>query len=224
MDLGSLGSITLEAVSGSDLDIVNAARVSHGKRKEELDDKDIRLINYLVEHKHFSPFEHTQLRFHVKCPKPIAVQWMRHRTWAYNEISGRYVEFLDEFYEPEQFRKQAAVNKQASEATEWDKEVEETIRAKYQCALNTSYDWYKDLLALGVAKEQARMILPFGFMTEFYATVNLRNFIHWYTLRDHPGAQWEMRCFAKAALQLVEPYFEHSIKAFKEISNVQTDT
>lgn len=216
-NLGSLGEIELVRTSGSDLDIVNGARVSYGVRKTELEEKDIRLINYLVKHDHMSPFEHTQLTFRVKCPKPIAVQWMRHRTWSYNEISGRYVELEEEAYIPSKFRQQAKSNKQASIEGEFTEAEQDHILRIYEAALSTSYNTYKRLLLKGVAKEQARMVLPFGFMTEFEATVNLRNFIHWYKLRDHEGAQYEIQQFARAAIQLVEESeaFKHSISAFK---------
>jgi thymidylate synthase (FAD) len=221
LDLGALGSIELLDVKGSDIDCANAARVSFGKRKTELEESDIKLINYLVKHEHMSPFEHNQITFLIKCPKPINVQWLRHRTWSYNEISGRYVEFDEDLYTPDEFRQQSKNNRQASqEAKDLDQASAKSI---YKLGMNTAFDSYKKLLEMGVAREQARMVLPFGFMTEFYATVNLRNFIHWYKLRDHEGAQYEIRQFAKAALQLVEPHFPHTIKAFKEDASAKHD-
>lgn len=221
IDLGALGEIELVEVAGSDISVVCAARVSYGKRKTELDEADIKLIKYLIKHNHVSVLEHNLMTFRVKLPKPIAVQWMRHQSQKFNEISGRYVEFEDEFYIPEKFRKQHESSKQASVEAEWNSLEEPTINMLYRDAINNSYIKYKRLLELGVAKEQARMILPFGFMTEIYASMNLRSFMHWYIARIDSHAQWEIQQFAKAAIQLVEPHFKHSIEAFKEIkSNV----
>lgn len=221
IDLGALGEIELVDIAGSDLSVCNAARVSYGKRKIELDEADIKLIKYLIKHNHVSVLEHNLMTFRVKLPKPIAVQWMRHQSQKFNEISGRYVEFKDEFYTPDNFRKQHASSKQASVEAEWSEAELLDINTVYKESINSAYNSYKFLLDKGVAKEQARMILPFGFMTEIYASMNLRSFMHWYIARVDPHAQWEIQQFAKAALQLVEPHFKHSIEAFKEIkSNV----
>ncbi len=221
VDLGTLGGIELVEVAGSDLSVVNAARCSYDVEKNELDDKDIKLINYLAKHNHGTPFEHNFISFKIKCPMPIAVQWLRHRVgWSYNQKSARYTEFEEEGYIPTEFRAQALSNKQASvRGIELDQEA---IREEYEKAMASSFDSYKKLIAMGLAKEQARMVMPAGFMTTFIASCNLRSFIHWYDLRSHEGAQYEIQEFAKAAIALIEPHFPHSIATFKEISKENT--
>ena len=110
-----ISSVELVRVSGSDLDIANAARVSYGRISTELSDRDKNLINFLMEHNHSSPFEHNQLSFRVKAPIFVARQWMRHRINSYNEISYRYVQVGTEFYKPKAFRFQDNENKQSSQ-------------------------------------------------------------------------------------------------------------
>ena len=220
IDLGALGEIELVDIMGNDLTVVNSARISYSKRKEEIDEGDIKLIKYLIKHNHVSTLEHCYMTFRVKCPKPIAVQWMRHQSQKFNEISGRYVEFEDEFYTPDHFRQQHVSSKQASVEGVWSDVFHDGIKEQYQVAIHQAYTTYKWLLEQGVAKEQARMVLPFGFMTELYVSMNLRSFLHWYVARIDPHAQWETQQLAKAALQLVEPHFKHSIEAFKESQNV----
>ena len=110
----NIGSIELVDHMGSDITVVNSARVSYGVHKEELDSKDKKLINYLIRHKHTSTLEHNIATFRIKVPLFIRSQHHRHRTWSYNEISRRYTDFNMEFYEPEGFRTQHEVNRQAS--------------------------------------------------------------------------------------------------------------
>jgi thymidylate synthase (FAD) len=109
-----ISSIELVRVSGSDVDVVNAARVSYGKVVAELSEQDKKLITFLMKHKHTSPFEHNQLSFRIKCPLFVARQWMRHRMNSYNEISYRYVQAPEEFYIPLKWRHQDTHNKQSS--------------------------------------------------------------------------------------------------------------
>jgi len=214
VDLGALGSIALVDYSGSDLSAVNAARCSYGTYKEELDEKDVKLIKYLVKHDHGTPFEHNFMSFRVRCPKPINVQWIRHRSgWSYNEISGRYVEFKDDFYIPEKFRKQHETSKQASVSHDWCELKEAELKKIYTDSLNQSYIAYTKLIEEGVAKEQARMLMPFGFITEFYASCNLRSFMHWYKLRSDEHAQYEIRQFAEAAMSLIKDKYPVTVKA-----------
>ncbi|MCF7797926.1 MAG: FAD-dependent thymidylate synthase [Lentisphaeria bacterium] len=204
---------------GSDVDVVNGARVSFGKRKETLDEKDRVLIDYLVKHRHTSPFEHVSFTFHVKCPLFVTRQWHRHRTWSYNEISRRYTSVGLDFYIPTAYRQQAESNRQASTdelLTFQTGSAGPTIEDAVQEHTVSAVAFYNRLLEMGVAREQARMVLPQNLYTEMYATVNLHNLLHFIELRIHPGAQWEIQQYAKALLDLAETAAPVSIKAIRE--------
>ncbi|NQV41664.1 MAG: FAD-dependent thymidylate synthase [Candidatus Marinimicrobia bacterium] len=205
---------------GSDVEIVNGARVSFGKRREELDDKDKVLIQYLADERHTSPFEHVAFTFHVKCPLFVTRQWHRHRTWSYNEISRRYTSMNLEFYVPMAYRQQAETNRQAStddlvEETKDGKNIHDLVEAHTAGA----FEFYEELIKQGVAREQARMVLPQNMYTEMYATVNLHNLIHFVELRIHTGAQWEIQQYALKLLDLAEEAAPFAIKAIRKARN-----
>lgn len=205
---------------GSDVEIVNGARVSFGKRREELEEKDQVLIQYLADERHTSPFEHVAFTFHIKCPLFVTRQWHRHRTWSYNEISRRYTSMNLEFYTPKAYRQQAESNRQAST----DDLLEETkdgqnIRDMVAAHTKDAYDFYESLIEQGVAREQARMVLPQNMYTEMYATVNLHNLIHFIELRIHTGAQWEIQQYAMKLLDLAEEAAPFAIKAIRKARN-----
>jgi thymidylate synthase (FAD) len=192
---------------GTETTAVNAARVSFGKRKETMDERDVTLLDYLIENRHTSPLEHVVFTFIVHCPLFVRSQWHRHRTWSYNEISRRYTEVDLEFYLPPTLRRQAESNRQASVAdpgfdgAPW----RERIRAHHAVSLKL----FEELLAAGVCREQARGVLPQNLMTTFWATVDLANLIHFLELRDSPHAQGEIREYAQAIKQLVRPLIPH---------------
>lgn len=208
------GFVRLIDHMGSDLSVVNAARVSFGKRKEAFEEGDAKLIGYLAEHEHTSPFRHTALTLHVKAPIFVFRQWMKHRIGSeFNEISGRYVEFPeDEFFVPAAFRKQAKVNKQGSEG-----EIDAANRARamesYLESCRGAVGHYKELLALGVCREQARCVLPVGLYSEVYWTVSLQAVAHFIRLRTDSHAQWEIQQYAAAVRAVVEPLFPVGLKA-----------
>jgi thymidylate synthase (FAD) len=208
------GFVRLIDHMGSDLSVVNAARVSFGKRKDALDEGDEKLIRYLSTHEHTSPFRHTAMTLHVKAPIFVFRQWMKHRIASeFNEISGRYVEFAeDEFFVPELFRRQAIVNKQGSEG-EIEEANRDRARAAYLEACRTSVARYKELIGLGVCREQARCILPLGLYSEVYWTVSLQAVAHFIRLRSDSHAQWEIQQYAAAVRSLVEPIYPVSLKA-----------
>jgi thymidylate synthase (FAD) len=208
------GFVRLVDHMGSDLSVVNAARVSFGKMKEHFEDSDAKLVTYLAEHEHTSPFRHTALTFHVKAPIFVFRQWMKHRIGSeFNEISGRYVEFPeDEFFVPEVFRRQAKINKQGSEG-EIDEEHRERAAASFLEGCRGSVAHYKELLSLGVCREQARCVLPVGLYSEVYWTVSLQAVAHFIHLRADSHAQWEIQQYAAAVRQLVEPLFPVGLKA-----------
>lgn len=205
--LGGQGWVGLIDTLGTESTIVNAARVSFGKIKQEMDDRDVGLLNYLIENRHTSPLEHIVFTFSIHCPLFIRGQWHRHRTWSYNEISRRYTEIDMEFYTPEHLRRQAETNRQASveDANFDDAALREMIRKQNADSLKL----YNDLLEAGVCREQARGVLPQNMMVTFWGTVDLNNLLHFLELRDSEHAQWEIREYAKAIKKLIKPVIPH---------------
>ena len=201
IDVGT-GFVILEASMGSAVSIVNAARVSMGKKVEQITEPDRRLLRYLWEHEHTSPFRHVQLQFHIKAPVFVLRQWMKHQVGcAWNEISGRYVTFDQEAWTPDVWRSQSPVIKQGSGA---DLEDGSDAAELYASAMRNSFNAYEALLALGVAREQARLVLPLSLMSECYWTASLQAVIHFLRLRQDGHAQAEIRLFADAVRELVK--------------------
>lgn len=202
---------------GSDLTIVNAARVSFGGHKTELDEKDKKLIKYLADHKHMSPFEHCTLTVKIECPLYIRSQIHRHRTFSYNEISRRYTSQNLKFYTPpaDDIRTQAKSNRQASDAA-MDMKAALTMMVAIQRIHKDTFETYQMLLDAGVSREQARGILPQNLMTEFYMTGNLRNWMHFIDLRTHAGAQKEAQYVAEKCLKILLEHFPEGVKAIRE--------
>jgi len=215
------GFVRLVDHMGTDLTVVNAARVSFGKHKDAFDDKDAELVDYLAQNEHTAPFRHAYLTYHVKAPIFVFRQWMRHRIASdFNEISGRYVEFReDEFYVPEHFRLQAKVNKQGSEG-EIDATRREAAREAFLGACHQSVAQYKTLIGLGVCREQARCVLPLGLYSEVYWTASLQAVAHFLHLRLDAHAQWEIRQYAQAVRELTEPLFPAGLQALMKASAV----
>jgi len=209
-----ISSVELVRVSGTDLDVANAARVSYGKFSTQLSDRDKNLIKFLMEHNHTSPFEHNQFSFRIKCPIFVARQWMRHRMNSYNEVSYRYVQVVEEFYIPQAWRMQDTVNKQGSIGAFQSDEVMNA----YKGALKSSYEAYQALLAAGVCREQARALLPVATYTEFIFTCNLHSLMHFLKLRLGHGAQSEIRDYARALLQLALPHFPFSLSEWARLN------
>lgn len=214
-----ISSVELIRVSGSDLDIANAARVSYGKLSHELTERDKNLVKFLMLHDHTSPFEHTQLSFRIKCPMFVARQWMRHRMHSYNEISYRYAEAPVEFYTPKNWRYQHKINHQASEGQFENAE----LKAKYQESIEQAFKTYKEMIDAGVCRELARGILPVCVYTQFIFTTNLHALTHFLKLRLAQGAQWEIRQFAQAMLDMSVEYFPNSLEAWKEKHNLDVE-
>jgi thymidylate synthase (FAD) len=208
-----ISSIELVRVSGSDVDVVNAARVSYGKFVTQVSEKDVNLIRFLMEHEHTSPFEHNQLSFRIKAPVFVVRQWMRHRMNSYNEISYRYVKAPLEFYIPPHWRNQDPKNKQASVGAFTD----DALRAQYEHLIKTAVETYEIMLAQGVCRELARGVLPLCTYTQFIFTCNLHSLMHFMRLRLNSGAQYEIRMFAHGLLQLALPHFSISLGEWKRI-------
>lgn len=210
-----ISSVELVRASGSDLDVVNAARVSYGKLSTIVTERDKKLIKYLIEHNHTSPFEHNQLSFRIKAPLFVARQWMRHRMNSYNEISYRYVKAPLEFYTPISWRYQDATNRQCSTGSFNNSEVLAAYKQSLDCAVSA----YELLLEQGVAREQARGLLPLCTYTEFIFTCNLHSLMNFMKLRMHPGAQHEIRVYAESLLELAEKHFPVSLGEWKRINS-----
>lgn len=211
-----ISSVELVRISGSDLDVVNAARVSYGKVSTVVTPRDEQLINYLMEHEHTSPFEHNQLSFRIKAPLFVIRQWMRHRMNSYNEISYRYVKSALEFYVPTVWRDQDHKNRQGSVGGA----VRPEYTQKFNEALQTITKTYEELLAQDVCREQARGILPLCTYSEFIFTTNLHSLMHFIRLRTHPGAQYEIRVYAQTMLEMAEKHFPVTLKAFRKKYNL----
>jgi thymidylate synthase (FAD) len=200
---------------GNDLMVVNAARVSYGKSKNDIDQKDEKLINFLVEHKHVAPFRHAQLQFRIECPIFVERQLFKHQVgMSANSISGRYVDFSDNYFTVKSLRKQSKSSKQGSEG-ELDRP---DLIEKMNSLVEQSSQLYKDLCDAGVAKEQARIILPLCLETQFIWTGSLLAFMHFWALRLKNDTQEETRLLALEMLNLVksidgEP-FALTLKAF----------
>lgn len=211
--LGDQGWVGLIDMMGTEATMVNAARVSFGKIKSTMDERDVELLKYLIENKHTSPLEHIVFTFSVHCPLFVRGQWHRHRTWSYNEISRRYTEYDLTFYTPSQLREQSKNNRQAS--VEGSFIEDEPLREKINKHNQDSLALYNFLLEKGVCREQARGVLPQNMMVTFWATVDLSNLLHFLELRDHQHAQWEIREYAQAIKTLVSPYLPNLAKYLK---------
>ena len=206
------GFVEIVDVMGSDLSVVNSARVSFGKKAEKIRPRDERLINYLWEHNHSSPFRHATLQFHIKAPIFVLRQWMKHQVGcAWNEISGRYVEFDYEFYTPQHFRVQSKDNKQGSEGAV-DPKTESTAQNLYWDTCDNAMQSYSALLNMGVAKEQARMVLPLNLYSECYWTASLQAVMHFLKLREDSHSQWEIQEYARSIREISKKYFPVSLK------------
>lgn len=190
---------------GDESSIVQAARVSYGGGTRTVRE-DTALIKYLFEHSHMTPFEMCELKLHIKCPLFIARQWMRHRTFSYNEVSARYSVVKDnECYIPSKFYKQSKTNKQSSDESH-PSCVSETCRTLMQVCTEAAFDTYNTLLEVKVSREIARLVLPVSTYTEFYCKGNLRNWLHFLELRTGKGAQSEMQEYADAIVEVVKEW------------------
>ena len=205
------GFVRLVEHMGGDQGVVQAARVSYAGTTKG-DEKDKKLIAYLLKHQHLTPFEHAVWKFHVKCPIFVARQWFRHRFAAYNEISFRYTQTKDDFYFPETWRAQDLKNKQGSVAAA---QLDHAALSKtFRASVEQSFKAYEALIAAGVAREMARMALPVNLYTEFYWTVNARSLMHFIRLRSEHHAQWEMRQFSNALWPIFARLMPWTAEAF----------
>lgn len=216
---------------GNDLTVVNSARVSFGKRKTEYSDGDRKLVKFLVKHKHWSPFRHIIVQFHIKAPEFVMRQWYKHvvgiettsssmtKDHAWNEISGRYVPVTD-FYRPDNWRAQSDNNKQASEGSIENQDEAAKIFDDIMLSITGAYD---KLMDLGVAKEQARLILPLNQYTEVYWTASFQAIMNFIELRDESTAQWEIRQYAIAMKKMMMDLYPETTKVWFENIHTQSN-
>jgi thymidylate synthase (FAD) len=193
------GFVRLDDAMADDLSVVNGARVSFARRKEEMDESDEGLIRFLMRDRHGTPFEHNSFRFHIRAPIFVAREWFRHRVGSFNEFSMRYARATDDFYVPSPEDVRTQVGKPGSYSFDpVSPEVAETTREELRAVYETAYAAYERLVELGVARELARCALPVGAYTEFYWTVNARSLMNFVSLRAAETAQREIRRYAEA--------------------------
>ena len=227
IDVLDKGHIELVDTLGDDLTPVNAARVSFGGRSEEFTNKDKRLSKFLIKHKHFSPFRHQHIMVIIKAPEFVMRQWYKHvvgiettsssasKDHAWNEISGRYVE-VEDFYYPEVWRKQSEDNKQASEG-ELDDLQQKRMNLAYKTYMNHVEMVYDNMIASGVAKEQARIVLPLSQYTQVWWTASFQSIMNFIELRDESTAQVEIQEYARALKEIMLETFPETTKLWSEI-------
>ena len=212
---------------GNDLTVVNSARVSFGKRKKYWDKSDERLVRYLAKHKHYSPFRHLQVQFHIKAPEFVMRQWYKHvvgietssnsstKDHAWNEISGRYVE-VEDYYKPSVYRQQSEDNKQAS-AGVLDDLQQKRMASCYNEYMRQVEMTYDRMIEAGMAKEQARIVLPLSQYTQVWWTASFQSVMNFIELRDEPTSQVEIQEYARALKTIMMESFPETTKLWSEI-------
>jgi thymidylate synthase (FAD) len=209
------GFVALVDTMGDDQTPANTARTSYRNRQERTAEENARLTNYLVRNRHTTPLEFCQVCFYMKMPIFVARQLVRHRTASINEISYRYVQAAREFYvpEPERCQKQSTSNKQGSavELVAYPHDCRNLILGR--CSL--AFDTYEELIEMGLSNELARTVLPCGTYTEWYWQCDLHNTLHMLGLRLDPHAQYEIRVYAEAMLELLRPVYPTIIQAWE---------
>lgn len=222
IEVGS-GFVRLDAAMADDASVVNAARVSFAKQREleELSEVDKGLINFLMRERHGTPFEHNSFRFHVKCPIFVAREWFRHRIGSFNEFSARYSEVPNEFFVPKHSEIRRQTGKPGAYTFEpLSESLSETAVSLIENANADAYDVYQALLEFGVAKEQARVVLPVSMFTQFYWTLNARSLMNFLSLRTHETAQYDIRQYANAVLRLAEAEMPETFAAWEKHDRV----
>ena len=200
---------------GTDLDIVEAARVSYHSPSKG-DEADKKLLHYLYKNRHTSPFEMCKVKFNIKMPIFVMRQFVRHRMQNLNEVSARYTQLPNEFYIPEEWREQDTKNKQGSKFSAQGINWQLHHKKVLEIACQHSYETYELFLAAGIAKEMARFILPVNIYTEIYCCWDLKNLIHFFSLRDDPHAQWEHQQYGKAMKSICAELFPWVIEAYEK--------
>jgi thymidylate synthase (FAD) len=222
-DVLDKGFVILDKMMGDDKEIAEDARASTKFVRHEdrtTTDGDIKLIRYLAEHNHTSPFEQVELKFIVKAPIFVIREWMRHRTWNYNEQSGRYSEYGPEWYIPDMSRMQLQDTKNKQSSADGLINSPGAARELMAASFRTCFNNYQYLLECGLAREIARMVLPVSMYSVFVAKTDLHNLHHFLVLRCAPDAQWEIRQYANAIREMVEKQLPVAMKVLDFERNV----
>ena len=215
------GFVRLDEAMADDLSVVNAARVSFARRKEEMDDADRGLIRFLLRERHGTPFEHNSFRFHVRAPIFVAREWFRHRVGSFNEFSMRYAKATDDFYVPAAEDVRSQVGKPGAYSFEpVDPELADAARDELRAVYETAYAAYERLVEQGVARELARSVIPVGAYTEFFWTVNARSLMNFVALRASETAQREIRRYAEACERFLAEEMPVTYAAFVDAGRV----
>jgi len=203
------GFVELVDTMGDDLKVVNTARVSYGKESKDFTDKDMKLLHYLWEHEHTSPFRHCFLSFRIRAPIFVLRQWMKHQIGcSWNEQSARYTELKHGCFTPDVWRYQDTKNKQSSQgAIENQGQAFDLMNDVYELA----YTNYEKLLDMGVCREQARIVLPVAVYSECIWTTSLQGLMHFIELRADKASQYEIQLYAQAVRELAYDQFKNSI-------------
>ena len=206
--------VTLIDKMGTDLTVVNAARVSFGKKKKKFTDADTRLIDYLARHNHWTPFGHCSLQFHIVAPVFVARQLVKHQVGlVWNEVSRRYVDSEPEYHIPDAWRQRVKDKKQGSDP---DSNVENIFTSEYPHLLERITNLYNRMIDAEICPEQARMILPQSMMTEWYWSGTLMAFARVCNLRCKPDAQLETQEIGNQIDVIASKEFPVSWKALRE--------
>ncbi len=226
IDVLDKGYIEVVDKLGDDLTPVNAARVSFGTKSDTFEEKDRKLSKFLIKHKHFSPFRHQHVMMIIKAPEFVMRQWYKHvvgiettsssvtKDHAWNEISGRYIP-VQEYYYPEVWRRQSEDNKQASEG-ELDNLQQKRMTQIYGEYMRQVEMTYERMVEAGMAKEQARIVLPLSQYTLVYWTASFQSIMNFIELRDEPTAQWEIQQYAKVLKEIMFDVYPETTKLWGE--------
>ena len=226
IDVLDKGYIEVVDKLGDDLTPVNAARVSFGTKSDTFEEKDRKLSKFLIKHKHFSPFRHQHVMMIIKAPEFVMRQWYKHvvgiettsssvtKDHAWNEISGRYIP-VQEYYYPEVWRRQSEDNKQASEG-ELDELQQKRMTQMYSEYMKNVEMTYERMVDAGMAKEQARIVLPLSQYTLVYWTASFQSIMNFIELRDEPTAQWEIQEYAKVLKEIMFDVYPETTKLWSE--------
>lgn len=214
------GFVELVDRMGNDYSVIRSARVSTGSDVVKGAVKDRGLIRYLYRNNHMTPFEQVVFTFHMRSPLFVNQQLLRHRSFSFNQESARYKEFKWSTYYPDEWRKQDTKNKQGS-LDELDfKDTTESLNLMLKSSYDMSKSFYEEAIVNGVAREEARIVMPMGQYTEIFFTVDLRNLLHFLELRMHPHAQYEIRVYAQAIHDILmrQDDLQWSMEIFNEMT------
>ncbi|MEI6286935.1 MAG: FAD-dependent thymidylate synthase [Bacillota bacterium] len=209
------GEVAIINWMGSDDSIAEAARVSYQKGTSKTSNNP-QLIRYLLRHKHTSPFEMAQVQLYIKAPLFVMRQWMRHRTWSYNEVSGRYSELVCQSYVPETDLMTTQDQKNRQARTETIIPAADEIHDKLSYRQQELYEDYQYCLENGLARELSRINLPLALYTEVVASVDLHNLLHFLSLRLTDHAQYEIRVYAEAIAEMLAEIFPAVMQAWND--------